>query len=337
VDVLSKLHNKYGGLINDALRKYLSKDASPEFLDAVMYQVETGGKRIRPLITLTVAESLGGAVERALPAAAIVELIHNYSLIYDDIIDRSDVRRGKPTVRKLFGDYAAILIGIWYREAIEEAVLDTPNPVEFGREVAKVIKMIDEGERLDILFEQAGREDPYFNRFRRSRVLFEDYLHMVRLKTGALFALSAKFGAMSSTESRTVWNSMWRFGECAGIAFQLVDDLLDVFGDVRKFGKEVGKDIKEHKLGNAVVLLALEELDERSRRGVLEVLSKDRVDQDDVNTVVDLISRTRARERAIEIAKDYVDKGLAELEVLPSGEPKRDLAELAKFIVFREY
>lgn len=337
MDVLSKLHGKYGELINSTLRKYLIKDVSPEFKNAVLYQVETGGKRVRPIVTLTVAESLRGRVERALPAAAVVELIHNYSLIYDDIIDRSDLRRGKPTVRKLFGDYAAILIGIWYREAIEEAILDTTDPVSFAREVAKVIKMIDEGERLDILFEQAGREDPYFNEFGRRTVSFDDYLNMVKLKTGSLFALSAKLGAMSATYDDAIWDSMWKFGESIGVAFQLIDDLLDVFGDVKKFGKEIGKDIKEHKLGNSVILLALEELDDLGRRRVLDVLSKDLVTQKDVEIVVDLVSRTRARERVVEMAEKYVEEGLAELKVLPDNEPRRDLAELAKFLMFREY
>ncbi len=336
MDIVSSLYGRYGEDVEKALERYLSLDVDPSFRDAVMYQVRTGGKRIRPLITLLVADALGDR-RKALPAAAIVELIHNYSLIYDDIIDRSDLRRGKPTLRKLLGDYAAILVGIWYREAIEEAVLETPKPLAFMREVAKTIKSIDEGERLDILFERAGREDPYFVGARPPTVAWDDYLRLVRLKTASLFSASAKFGALSVTEDQHVISEMARFGESLGIAFQITDDVLDVFGDVAKFGKEVGKDIKEHKLGNAAVLLALEELDAADRSTLLGILSKDRVDDEDVRAAVGLISSTRARERAIGEARRYMDAALKSLGALPDAERRRELEELAMFVVFREY
>lgn len=161
---MDKLHGLYGREIDEQLIKYLGKDVNEEFREAVIYQVSTGGKRLRPLITLTTAGACGSDYRIALPAAAIVELIHNYSLIYDDIIDEALLRRNKPTVRAKYGDNAAILIGIWYREAIEEAILDTRDPVSFAKETANTIRAIDEGgERLDILLEYSGgRKDPYF-------------------------------------------------------------------------------------------------------------------------------------------------------------------------------
>ncbi len=333
---MASLYGRYGGHVEKALERYLSMDLDPSFRDAVLYQVRTGGKRIRPLITLLVADSLGDYF-RAVPAAAIVELIHNYSLIYDDIIDRSDLRRGKATVRKLYGDYAAILIGIWYREAIEEAVLETPKPLTFMREVARTIKKIDEGERLDILFERAGREDPYFVKSRPPTVTWNDYLRLVRLKTASLFSASAMFGALSVTEDQQIIGDMANFGESLGMAFQIIDDVLDVFGDVAKFGKEVGKDIKEHKLGNAVVLLALEELGDADRARLLAILSRDHVDDGDVRTAVELISSTRARERAVQEARSHMEAALKSLRSLPDVERRRELEELAKFVVFREY
>lgn len=334
MDVLDRLTEKYGKYIEDSLIKYLSIDLSAEFKDAVIYQIATGGKRLRPLLTLATAEAISGDFKRALPAAAIVELIHNYSLIYDDIIDRGDLRRGKPTTRKAFGDYAAILIGIWYREAIEEAVLDTPRPLEFAREVAKVIKAIDEGERLDILFEMAGRDDPYFISARWKNVSLDDYIRMVSLKTGVLIAASAKFGAMSATEDKSLWDSAWNFGMNAGIAFQIVDDVLDIFGDPAKFGKEIGKDIKEHKRGNIAVLLGLQELDEGSRSELLGILSKPSVTDADARRGVELLARTNAKERALQLADRYRERALRELARLPSS---RDLEDLAAFIVQRQF
>ncbi len=334
MDVLERLWRRYGRSIEDALVKYLSKDVAPDFKDAVLYQISTGGKRLRPILTLAVAESLSSAYEKALPAAAIVELIHNYSLIYDDIIDRGEIRRNKPTTRAAFGDYAAILIGIWYREAIEEAVMDTPKPLEFARDVAKVIKDIDEGERLDILFELAGREDPYFVKARFPSVKLEDYIKMVSLKTGALIAAAAKWGAMSVVDDPALIQSAWDFGMNAGIAFQIIDDVLDIFGDPEKFGKEIGKDIKEHKRGNAVVLLGLEELEGAKRGELLSILSKPVVTDEDARRGVELLGGTNARERALALAERFKEEALRSLSRLPHS---RDLEELAAFIVQRQF
>jgi Geranylgeranyl pyrophosphate synthase len=289
MDVVTRLHQKYGEAVEKALEHYLTIDVAPDFREEILYQVKTGGKRLRPLLTLATAEAVSGQWRPALPAAAIVELIHNYSLIYDDIIDRGDVRRGLPTVRKAFGDNAAILIGIWYREAIEEAVLDTPKPLTFAKEVAKVIKAIDEGERLDILFEYAGREDPYFIKARWREVALDDYVKMVTLKTGVLIAAASKWGVLSVSDDIDLAEAAWSFGLNAGISFQVIDDVLDIYGDPKKFGKEIGKDIKEHKRGNAVVAIALSRLPPQDKEQLLAILSKERVSDEDVKRAVALI------------------------------------------------
>jgi geranylgeranyl diphosphate synthase type I len=323
MDVVAKLHQKYGEAIEKAIERYLTIDVAPDFRDEVLYQVKTGGKRLRPLLTLAAAEAVAGRWEPALPAAVIVELIHNYSLIYDDIIDRGDVRRGLPTVRKAFGDNAAILIGIWYREAIEEAVLETPKPLIFAKEVAKVIKAIDEGERLDILFESAGRDDPYFVKARRRDVTLDDYVKMVTLKTGVLIAAAAKWGVLSVSDDPALLEAAWGF-----------DDVLDIYGDPKKFGKEIGKDIKEHKRGNAVVAVALAKLPQSGREELLSILSKERVGEDDVKRAVALLDSVSAREEALRLAERYRDEAERYLAKIPNNETLR---ELLAFILERQY
>nr|WP_287069052.1 polyprenyl synthetase family protein [Pyrobaculum sp.] len=334
MDVLSKLHAKYGEAVEQALERYLSIDLAPDFRDAVMYQVKMGGKRLRPLLTLATAEAISGQWKPALPAAAIVELIHNYSLIYDDIIDRGDLRRGMPTVRKAYGDNAAILIGIWYREAIEEAVLDTPKPTLFAREVAKVIKAIDEGERLDILFEYAGREDPYFVKARWREVTLDDYIKMVSLKTGVLIGAAAKWGALSVSDDAEIADAAWNFGLNAGVAFQVIDDVLDIYGDPKKFGKKIGKDIKEHKRGNAVVAVGLSKLPPDKRDRLLHILSLQNVGEAEVREAVSLLDSVGAREEALKIAHKYREEAERHLARIPNNETLR---ELLYFILERQY
>lgn len=344
MDILEKLHSLYGREIDEQLIKYLSKEVSEEFRDAVIYQVSTGGKRLRPLITLTAARACGGDYRAALPAAAIVELIHNYSLIYDDIIDEALLRRNKPTVRAKYGDNAAILIGIWYREAIEEAILETRDPIAFARETASTIRAIDEGERLDILLEYAGRRDPYFaeNRLGGPRLLsnwealYNTYVKMISLKTAALIRTAAVFGAMSVNAQHCV-NPLSDYGTYLGLAFQVLDDILDIFGDVRKFGKEIGKDIKEHKLGNAVVVMALKELGDKDKEELLGILGKTAVTNDDVKRAVEIISKTNARENALKIAMDFAEKSEKALNELGSNEFVDDLREILRFTVTREF
>ena len=343
MDILEKLHNLYGREIDEQLIKYLSREVNEEFRDAVIYQVSTGGKRLRPLITLTATRACGGDYKIALPAAAIVELIHNYSLIYDDIIDEALLRRNKPTVRAKYGDNAAILIGIWYREAIEEAILETRDPIAFARETASTIRAIDEGERLDILLEYAGRRDPYFvdNRLGPRllgnwEALYNTYVKMISLKTAALIRTAAVFGAMSANAPHCI-KPLSEYGTYLGLAFQVLDDILDIFGDVKKFGKEIGKDIKEHKLGNAVVVMALKELSERDREELLGILGNAVVTNDDVKRAVEIISRTNARENALKIAMDFAEKSENALRELGSNEFVEDLREILRFTVTREF
>ena len=335
--VVAKLA-EVGRLVDPVMERYLLNRASEAFAGPLLYPIRTGGKRIRPALTLTCARAVGGDYDCALPAAAAVEMAHNYSLIVDDIIDHSEFRRGKPTVWKKYGLSTALLVAFHYREAIAEALNDTPDPPRFHDIMAWTLKMLVEGERLDILFEQAGREDEsYVVENRYARVTLDDYVDMVSKKTAALIQTSCVFGALSARAPEEVVEAIKRYGWNVGIAFQIMDDLLDVFGREEKIGKKVGKDIIEHKLGNVVVALAAEELSGSDREELLRILRKPKVGDEDVKRAIELISRTRARERAGEMMRRYVDEALKALEPIPEGDAKRDLRDLAIFIITREY
>jgi geranylgeranyl diphosphate synthase type I len=165
----------------------------------VLYPVRAGGKRVRPALAILSCLASGGREEQAYPAAIAVELVHNYSLILDDIIDHSELRRGKPTLWKKYGLSTAILVAVHYRETVSEVLNDSPNPRLFHEVIARAVKLLVDGERLDILFEQAGREDePYVIQHRRRAVSLDEYIRMVERKTAALIQAACELGALSA-------------------------------------------------------------------------------------------------------------------------------------------
>jgi len=327
-----------GRKIDPIMEEYLLKNASKEFAEAILYQIRIGGKRVRPALTMVSAAVAGGREEDAYPAAAAVELTHNYSLILDDIIDHSELRRGHPTVWKKYGISTAILVAVHYRESIADALNDTPDPPVFQDIMAKTIKLLVEGERLDILYEQAGRiDEPYVVENRFENVTLNDYLKMIERKTAVLIETSCRFGAMSVGASKDVVEALARYGYNLGMAFQVGDDIIDLFGKEEETGKKVGQDIKEHKLGNVVILLALEELEGGEKEKILSILKKDEISWDEVYEALEIIGRTNARKRAEELRDKYVKEALEALEDLEKNRYREILEGLAHFIKVREY
>ncbi|AKG38981.1 MAG: polyprenyl synthetase family protein [Infirmifilum sp.] len=328
---------EYGKKIDPIMEKYLLKNANPEFQEAVLYPIKIGGKRVRPALTIISALAVGGKAEEAYPAAAAVELAHNYSLILDDIIDHSEVRRGYPTVWKKYGLSTAILVAVHYRESIADALSDTRDPKTFHDIMARTIKLLTDGERLDILFEQSGREDePYIVANRYRKISLEDYLNMIEKKTGVLIETSCVFGGLSvGIVEEEIIQALREYGRNIGIAFQISDDIIDIFGDARKTGKKVGGDIKEHKLGNVVVQLALEELGEDSL--LYKTISKPEVSWEEVAAAVDEIKKTNAFRRAEKLRSEYTLHAISALQKLPASNYREMLRELAVFIEKREF
>ncbi|HYU87232.1 MAG TPA: polyprenyl synthetase family protein, partial [Candidatus Bathyarchaeia archaeon] len=139
----------------------IKRGAPPEFRPALSYHFEVPGKRMRAAMVVLSCGAAGGKVERTVKPAAVVEMIHNYSLVMDDLIDRGEVRRGRPTVRVVMGDSIALLVAMFYRELLDDLIENSPASVEIRKTAVKTMKEIIDGERLDLLLEQAGRTDPY--------------------------------------------------------------------------------------------------------------------------------------------------------------------------------
>src|SRR2546428_14085996 len=246
-------------VILDALRR----GAPAEFKPALRYHFEVAGKRMRAAMVVLSCAAAGGRVERAVKPAAVVEMIHNYSLIMDDLIDRGEVRRGRPTVRVVMGDSIALLVAMYYREVLDDLIEQSPASSQIRNVAVKTMKEIIDGERLDLLLEQAGRTDPYLLKNRISDPSFKSYLDMVGKKTASLFKAAGQIGAYSAKAEPRIVNGLGTFGWKAGLAFQVMDDVLDICGE--KTGKQQAKDIIEHKLGNAAILVGMRYLPRRDR------------------------------------------------------------------------
>jgi geranylgeranyl diphosphate synthase, type I len=313
----------------------LKRGAHQEFRPALNYHFEVAGKRMRAAMVVLSCAAAGGQVERAIKPAAVVEMIHNYSLVMDDLIDRGEVRRGRPTVRVVMGDSIALLVAMFYREILDDLIDDSPASDKIRKTAVNAMKEIIDGERLDLLLEQAGRTDQYLIRHRISNPTFKTYLGMIGKKTASLFKTASRIGAYAANAETRVVNGLGSFGWKAGLAFQIMDDVLDVCGE--RTGKQQAKDIIEHKLGNAVILVAMRYLSPRDRQVFKKIIGSERVSSRMVAKAKKLVNKTPAEEECKEIAEKYLEDAKTSLSVLRPSPFKAALSDLADQIVARSY
>ena len=223
------------------LENYLAQIQLPEepelLYKPILYSMSGGGKRIRPTLLMLVCDAFGGELQEALPAAAAVEMFHNFTLLHDDIMDNAEVRRGKPSVYASWGDNVAILSGdammIYSYKILSEVSSDKlPRIMNIFTTMAL---QVCEGQQYDMDFESL------------SKVSVVEYMRMIELKTSVLLAGAAKIGAVIGNASKEDCRRIYRFALELGLAFQLQDDLLDSYGTQEELGKRIGGDILEGK------------------------------------------------------------------------------------------
>ena len=205
--------------------------------DPIEYVLAAGGKRIRPSFVLMAYNLFHDDVDRILPVATALETYHNYTLLHDDLMDKADMRRGRPTVHKKWDDNTAILSGdTMLVLAYEHLAKCDPKYLKPALDLfTETALEVSEGQQFDMEFET------------RNDVAEEEYIEMIRLKTSVLLACALKMGAVVAGASDADANALYAFGEKVGLAFQLQDDLLDVYGDPKVFGKAIGGDITSNK------------------------------------------------------------------------------------------
>jgi len=321
--------------VEPALERYLAQATYPELREAMMYQIRTGGKRIRPALVMLSAEAAGGRVDDAIPAAAAYEIAHNTTLLFDDVIDRGEMRRGSPTMRIEYGEVISLFTCFRYREAMERALRDSKNSAKLSALMTKVIDNVLEGGMLDLLLEARARDEPFLRKYHKKSVTMDEYLLMVKKKTSSLFEGCTRSGAIVADAPPAVEEALGSYGMNVGCLFQATDDILDIFGEEQELGKKIGKDISSHKLGNIAVVLALGRLDERDRGKLLAALSADSLTESDVARVIGMMKDAGIEEEAKEAASEFEEKTIASLDHLPDSDAKNILIALPAFLLHR--
>ena len=299
-----------------------------QLYEPITYIINLGGKRIRPLLVLMSTELFGKDPKDAVHAAMAIEVFHNFTLVHDDIMDNAPLRRGKATVHEKWSTNTAILSGdVMMVEANKNLakvnplylkdVLDTFNATAQG---------VCEGQQLDMEFED------------RDDVTIEEYINMIRLKTAVLLGGALKLGAIIAQASARDADLIYQFGENIGIAFQLQDDILDVYADPKKFGKQVGGDIIANK--KTFLLLKAFELAETENLHSLKTWTD--YEQFDVKEKVEAIKQVYDVLDIQNIAKqtmdNYMNKALALMEQISvSDDAKANLLHLTNQLMARQY
>jgi geranylgeranyl diphosphate synthase type I len=299
---------------------------------ASAHYIVSGGKRLRPFMVIKSCEMFGGNSKRAMPAAAAVELVHNFSLVHDDIMDNDDMRHSVPTVHRSYGLPLAILAGdILFSKAFQILAVN-------GRKEGITEKAIsDMVERLSTacIYVCEGQATDVYMALNKRSSLGSQYINMIGKKTAALFGLSCTLGVLSAPRStdRDV-NNLLTFGKNVGVAFQLVDDLIGVVGDPNITGKAVGNDIREGKK-TYPILLALKKARGQSKEKILKVFGSKKTSSIDLKEAVKIISEIGIDVEIRKAAKEHIRRAIKSIEFYKESDAKRALEASANFIVER--
>ena len=314
-------------LIEKQFENFSIPESPPELYEPVRYVMSMGGKRIRPALVILACDLFAGAVEPAMIPAMAIEVFHNFTLLHDDIMDRSPLRRGHPTVHVKYNENVAILSGdvmsILASRLMNQApgvVLNSVHDI-FTRTAMQVC----EGQQLDMNFEA------------RLTVTEAEYLKMIELKTAVLIAASLQIGAILGGASQTDAAELYQFGLNLGLAFQLQDDLLDTYGDPEVTGKKLGTDIVDNKK-TVLMIKALEHASEKQKEEITGWLSRKDFDPEEkIREVTRIFNALQIRTITEKLIRDYYDKALINLRQLNRNEERKaELYNFASFLLTRE-
>ena len=323
MEILKAYAEEIDVVIDDSLSKL-----EPESLyESSEYLIKAGGKKFRPALTLLSCQAVGGKPEKALKAAAAIELTHTFSLIHDDIMDNDDTRRRKPAVHKVWGEPLAILAGdSLFAKSFELLSQSAEDNIAYERVVDALQVLtnscinICEGQALDMAFEDT------FN------VTKDEYMNMIYKKTGDLITASTTIGAIMGGASSNEIQALRTYGKQIGLAFQIQDDYIDLTGD-ESIGKPVGSDLVEGKK-TLMVVYALEKANKEDHDRLVELLEAN--DESIIPEAMEILEKYGAINYARSKAYDCVIESKQALSILPDSDAKDALFKLADFVFTRK-
>lgn len=281
--------------------------------EPIRYAMQAGGKRLRPMLTLAACEACGHNAGQAINQALGIEMYHNFTLLHDDVMDRADMRRGRPTVHVKWNEATAILSG--------DAMLTMASQLmmsEAGNHTAQVMELFNrtamevyEGQQMDMDFEP------------RTDVTVDEYMEMIRLKTSVLLACACRLGAIMADASEEVQNLFYDFAINLGLAFQLQDDYLDTFGDPEVFGKAIGGDI----LNDKKTWLLISALEADTTGELRRLLGKADDPTVKIARVTEIYRRLGLPEKCHSLIADYASKASVALDMLRLPDTSRELLQ----------
>ena len=314
-------------IFSSHLEKQSFSSNPKELYEPIVYSLSQCGKRLRPVFTLMACDLFNGDIEKALPQALAIELLHNFTLIHDDLMDQSPIRHGKETVFKKWNPKLAVLSGdalfvLAYNYTLQADIYKLPKILKTFNKTAL---QACEGQQLDLNFEQ------------RKNVLLDDYLEMIRLKTAVLFGASLKIGALVAGASEKNMRLIYDFGINVGMGFQLKDDLLDLYGNEEVFGKRTGQDILENKK-TYLFLKALTTADPKTKDILLDYFHEKKLPKEEkIRSFKKIFNELDIERLTNDAICGYLDKGMEKLDQIELPEDrKQPLRNLAQTTINRE-
>ncbi len=312
-------------LISSEIDVYVRQIKEGTLYEPVRYIFALGGKRMRPALMLSACDLFGGNVRDSIAPAIGVEVFHNFTLMHDDIMDEAPLRRGEETVHKRWNTNNAILSGDVMFVMGYQLMCQVRNEIlpDVLSVFSKTATEVCEGQQLDMDFET------------RNDVTIEEYIEMIRLKTSVLLAGSLKIGGIIAGASPDDLERIYRFGQNIGLAFQLRDDLLDVFGDADKFGKQVGGDILANKK-TFLRLKAFADADDIQRRKLVDLADENDL-QRKVNETMVLYNELGIRSKTESVMNHYFESAMEDLRAVNVSEDRKsELTAFAEMLLVRE-
>ncbi|KFM18943.1 Short chain isoprenyl diphosphate synthase protein [Marine Group I thaumarchaeote SCGC AAA799-P11] len=311
------------------VNKYLKsklKGNPKKLYDAAGHLIIHGGKRLRPYMVIRSCQILGGKVSNAMPAASAVEMVHNFTLVHDDIMDNDEMRHGVPTTHRKYGMPVAILAGdVLFSKAyqvISDTKLSPTATTHLISRLAKACVDVCEGQLLDVKMAEEKKIPTQ-----------SQYITMIGKKTAALFDVSCAMGAICATNNDKDISNLSSFGRNLGIAFQITDDLIGVMGDPKITKKPVGNDLREGKK-SLPILMAIKIAKGKDKKIILKAFGNSKISRNDLNKAVEVIRSLGIEESVRKQALKYAEKAEKSLSKY-SGSVKTELITLLDFVVKR--